>query len=105
MCSLLLPSAGSHDAGCCRETAHSFPRLQVEATLSQGLLRVVASALGGIIGFLLLLRVHLANSPYFQVVLMLACTFAFGLLGPTALFIEAVVVLNSIGGTVFCEYK
>ena len=79
--------------------------LQVEATLSQGLLRIIASGLGGILGYLLLLRVGLASNPYFQLVMMLVCTFVFGLFGRTALFIEVVVVLNSIGGTVFCGYR
>lgn len=77
----------------------------MEATLSRGVLRILGSALGGIIGFLLMMRVDLANNPYFLVVMTLVCCFVFGLLGPTSLKLAVVFVLNGVGGIIFCQYK
>ena len=79
--------------------------VQVEATLSRGMLRIAGSAFGGIMGFLLMMRVGLANNPYFLVVMMLVFVFLFGLLGPTDLSLAVVFVLNGLGGTIFCQYR
>lgn len=52
-----------------------------------------------------MMRVGLANNPYFLVVMMLVLTFVFGLLGQTSFKLPVVFVLNGAGGIIFCQYR
>jgi uncharacterized membrane protein YccC len=65
----------------------------VEMTVGRGLLRVAGTAVGGTLGFLVMLRAGLASNPYLVMVMVVAISFAFGLAGRTqflcALFLIA----------------
>ncbi|KAK9794323.1 hypothetical protein WJX73_008166 [Symbiochloris irregularis] len=77
---------------------------KVETTFYRGIVRVAGTAAGGIFGYLLMLRVGLANNPYFLTAMLCVFDFLFGLLGPTTFRLFTVFALNSIGGTVLCQY-
>ena len=55
--------------------------LQVEMTTSRGLLRVAGTAVGGTLGFAVMLRAGLASNPYLLMLMVVATAFVFGLAG------------------------
>lgn len=84
--------------------AAMFLILQVETTVYRGIIRVAGTAIGGIFGYLLMLRVTLANNPYFLTAFLCIFDFIFSLLGPTSFRLLVVFALNSVGGIVLCQY-
>lgn len=76
----------------------------METTVYRGIIRIAGTAVGGIFGYLLMLRVTLANNPYFLTALLCVFDFVSSLLGPTSFRLLVVFTLNAAGGTVLCQY-